>query len=199
MHRFLRWRYLIVPIFIALLVYSAMFAMKNIPFNLFPSRGATVMFVNIEAPNGSSASYTENIVIDVENHIVNEIGEDLKSYTSTIGSYFTNRADIEIALTPTSDRERTAEDMQEKLKALVAEVEGAEEIKVSLLRPGPPQPRRQGLLRAANQHAAPRPGADDHPVHDARLAVHGVEPGGADDRDQQQQAAQPAPALLAMR
>ena len=139
MHRFLRWRYLIVPIFIALLVYSAMFAMKNIPFNLFPSRGATVMFVNIEAPNGSSASYTENIVIDVENHIVNEIGEDLKSYTSTIGSYFTNRADIEIALTPTSDRERTAEDMQEKLKALVAEVEGAEEIKVSLLRPGPPQ------------------------------------------------------------
>ena len=97
------------------------------------------MFANIEAPNGSSASYTENIVIDVENHIVNEIGEDLKSYTSTIGSYFTNRADIEIALTPTSDRERTAEDMQEKLKALVAEVEGAEEIKVSLLRPGPPQ------------------------------------------------------------
>ena len=139
MHRFLRWRYLIVPVFIALLVYSAMFAMKNIPFNLFPSRGATVMFANIEAPNGSSASYTENIVIDVENLIVSEIGEDLKSYTSKIGAYFTNKADIEIALTPTSDRERTAEDMQEKLKELVKSVEGAEEIKISLLRPGPPQ------------------------------------------------------------
>jgi len=119
MHRFLRWRYLIVPIFIALLVYSAMFAMKNIPFNLFPSRGATVMFANIEAPNGSSASYTENIVIDVENLIVSEIGDDLKSYTSKVGAYFTNKADIEIALSPTSDRERTAEDMQEKLKELV--------------------------------------------------------------------------------
>ena len=139
MHRFLRWRYLIVPVFIALLVYSAMFAMKNIPFNLFPSRGATVMFANIEAPNGSSASYTENIVIDVENLIVSEIGEDLKSYTSKIGAYFTNKADIEIALTPTSDRERTAEDMQEKLKELVKSVKGAEEIKISLLRPGPPQ------------------------------------------------------------
>jgi multidrug efflux pump subunit AcrB len=135
----LRWRYIIVPLFIALLVYSAMFAMKNIPFNLFPSRGATVMFANIEAPNGSSASYTENIVIDVENLIVNEIGEDLKSYTSKIGEYFTNRADIEIALTPTSDRERPAEDMAEKLKELVKNVEGAEEIKISLLRPGPPQ------------------------------------------------------------
>jgi len=139
MHYSLRWRYLIVPIFIALLVYTSFFAFKNIPFNLFPSRGATVMFANIEAPNGSSAAYTEKIVIDVENLIVSEIGEDLKSYTSTIGSYFTNRADIEIALTPTSDRERAAEDMEEKLKALVEDVEGAEKIRISLLRPGPPQ------------------------------------------------------------
>ena len=139
MVRILKWRYLIVPLFIALLVYSAMFAMKNIPFNLFPSRGATVMFANIEAPNGSSASYTEKIVIDVENLIVNEIGEDLKSYTSKIDAFFTNKADIEIDLTPTSDRERAAEDMQEKLKELVKNVEGAEEIRISLLRPGPPQ------------------------------------------------------------
>ena len=135
----LKWRYLIVPLFIGLLAYSAMFAMKNIPFNLFPSRGATVMFANIEAPNGSSVSYTEKIVIDVENLIVSEIGEDLKSYTSNIGSYFTNRADIEIALTETSDRERAAEDMQEKLKELVKNVKGAEKIRISLLRPGPPQ------------------------------------------------------------
>ena len=139
MVRILKWRYLIVPIFIGILVYSAMFAMKNIPFNLFPSRGATVMFANIEAPNGSSVSYTEKIVIDVENLIVNEIGDDLKSYTSKIDAFFTNKADIEIALTPTSDRERAAEDMQEKLKELVQNVEGAEEIRISLLRPGPPQ------------------------------------------------------------
>jgi len=139
MHYALRWRYLIVPLFIALLVYTSFFAFKNIPFNLFPSRGATVIFANIEAPNGSSAAYTENIVIDVENIIVNEIGEDLDSFTSTIGSYFTNVANIEIALTPTSDRERTAEDMEEKLTALVENVEGAEKINISLLRPGPPQ------------------------------------------------------------
>jgi multidrug efflux pump subunit AcrB len=139
MHYVLRWRYLIVPLFIALLVYSSFFAFKNIPFNLFPSRGATVMFANVEAPNGSSAAYTENIVIEVENIIANEIGEDLDSFTSNIGSYFTNVANIEIALIPTNDRERTAEDMEEKLTALVANVEGAEKIDISLLRPGPPQ------------------------------------------------------------
>jgi multidrug efflux pump subunit AcrB len=139
MHYVLRWRYLIVPLFIALLVYSSFFALKNIPFNLFPSRGATVIFANVEAPNGSSAAYTENIVIEVENIIANEIGEDLDSFTSNIGSYFTNVANIEIALIPTNDRERTAEDMEEKLTALVANVEGAEKIDISLLRPGPPQ------------------------------------------------------------
>ena len=116
MHHALRWRYLIVPLFIALLIYSAIFAVKNIPFNLFPSRGATVIFSNIETPNGSSAAYTENIVIQVENIIANEIGDDLDSFTSKIGSYFTNIANIKITLTPTSDRERTAEDMADKLE-----------------------------------------------------------------------------------
>ena len=139
MHHVLRWRYLIVPLFIALLIYSAIFAVKNIPFNLFPSRGATVIFSNIETPNGSSAAYTENIVIKVENIIANEIGVDLDSFTSKIGSYFTNVANIKITLTPTSERERTAEDMADKLEALVATVEGADKIDITLIAPGPPR------------------------------------------------------------
>ena len=139
MHHVLRWRYLIVPLFIALLIYSAIFAVKNIPFNLFPSRGATVIFSNIETPNGSSAAYTENIVIQVENIIANEIGVDIDSFTSKIGSYFTNVANIKITLTPTSDRERTAEDMADKLEALVANVEGADKIDITLIAPGPPR------------------------------------------------------------
>ncbi len=138
MHHVLRWRYLIVPMFIALLVYSAIFAVKNIPFDLFPSRGATVIFANIDAPNGSSSAYTENIVIEVENLIANEIGADLDSYTSEIGDLFTNVASIEITLIPTSDRERTAEDMEDKLEALVANVKGADKIDITLIAPGPP-------------------------------------------------------------
>jgi len=173
MHYALRWRYLIVPLFIALLVYTSFFAFKNIPFNLFPSRGATVMFANIEAPNGSSAAYTENIVIDVENIIVNEIGEDLDSFTSTIGSYFTNVANIEIALTPTSDRERTAEDMEEKLKALVEDVEGAEKINISLLRPGPPQGEDIEITLVAENDAQRNLAADR--VEEILKSIDGVD------------------------
>jgi len=173
MHYALRWRYLIVPLFIALLVYTSFFAFKNIPFNLFPSRGATVIFANIEAPNGSSAAYTENIVIDVENIIVNEIGEDLDSFTSTIGSYFTNVANIEIALTPTSDRERTAEDMEEKLKALVENVEGAEKINISLLRPGPPQGEDIEITLVAENDAQRNIAADR--VEEILKSIDGVD------------------------
>jgi len=169
----LRWRYLIVPLFIALLVYTSFFAFKNIPFNLFPSRGATVIFANIEAPNGSSAAYTENIVIDVENIIVNEIGEDLDSFTSTIGSYFTNVANIEIALTPTSDRERTAEDMEEKLTALVENVEGAEKINISLLRPGPPQGEDIEITLVAENDAQRNLAADR--VEEILKSIDGVD------------------------
>ena len=139
MHHVLRWRYLIVPMFVALLVYSAMFAAKNIPFDLFPSRGATVIFANIDTPNGSSASYTENIVIEVENIITNEIGEDLESFTSKIGALTTNFASIEITLVPTSDRERPAEDMEDRLEELVANIQGADKIDITLIAPGPPR------------------------------------------------------------
>jgi len=169
----LKWRYLIVPLFIALLVYTSFFAFKNIPFNLFPSRGATVIFANIEAPNGSSAAYTENIVIDVENIIVNEIGEDLDSFTSTIGSYFTNVANIEIALTPTNDRERTAEDMEEKLKALAENVEGAEKINISLLRPGPPQGEDIEITLVAENDAQRNLAADR--VEEILKSIDGVD------------------------
>ena len=173
MHYALRWRYLIVPLFIALLAYTSFFAFKNIPFNLFPSRGATVIFANIEAPNGSSAAYTENIVIDVENIIVNEIGEDLDSFTSTIGSYFTNVANIEIALTPTSDRERTAEDMEEKLTALVENVEGAEKINISLLRPGTPQGEDIEITLVAENDAQRNLAADR--VEEILKSIDGVD------------------------
>ena len=139
MLRALKWRYLIVPLFIALLIYSTIFAVQNIPFNLFPAKGATEMYVNIESPNGRSAAYTEKLVIEAEKIIIDEIGENLDSLTSTIGSYFTNVASIAITLTPTSERERTAEDIEEKISILVQDIKGAEKIETTLQRPGPPQ------------------------------------------------------------
>jgi multidrug efflux pump subunit AcrB len=70
--RLLRWRYLIVPLFIALFAYSIYFAITEMPLTLFPSRGADQMYARVEAPNGSSAAYTENLGIEVEKIIMQE-------------------------------------------------------------------------------------------------------------------------------
>ena len=126
--RLLRWRYLIVPLFIALFAYSIYFAITEMPLTLFPSRGADQMYARVEAPNGSSAAYTEKLVIEVEKIIMEETGENLESVTSNIGSYFTNEANISIALTPTSERDIGAEALMEKIKERSTVIQGAEEI-----------------------------------------------------------------------
>ena len=136
--RLLRWRYLIVPLFIALFAYSLYFAITQMPLTLFPSRGADQMYARVEAPNGSSAAYTEKLVIKLEKIIMEEAGENLESVTSNIGSYFTNVADISIALIPTSKREIGAEEIMEKIKKSSTVIQGAEEINFSVQRPGPP-------------------------------------------------------------
>ena len=136
--RLLRWRYLVVPLFIALFAYSVYFAITNIPLTLFPSRGADQMYASVEAPNGSSAAYTEKLVIELEKIIFEEGGINLESVTSNIGSYFTNVARISIALTPTSEREIGAEELMERMKEKSSLIQGAEEINFSVQRPGPP-------------------------------------------------------------
>ena len=136
--RILRWRYLIVPLFIALFAYSLYFAITQMPLNLFPSAGADQMYARVEAPNGSSAAYTEKLVIELERIIMEEAGENLESVTSNIGSYFTNEANISIALIPTSEREIGAEEIMEKIKKSSTVIQGAEEINFSVQRPGPP-------------------------------------------------------------
>lgn len=136
--RILVFRYWIVALFLAVFGFSLWFGMTQMPLNLFPSRGADTIYVNIETPNGTSAQSTEKVVINVEKIILEKVGKDLDSLTSNIGSYFTNTADLTIVLTPTSEREIDAEALAESLELAVANVEGAEKIIFSVLRPGPP-------------------------------------------------------------
>ena len=137
-HRILAYRYWVVGVFLGLFAFSMWFGVTQVPLNLFPSRGADTIYVNIETPNGSSAGATEEVVMKVEQIILSKAGKDLSSLTSNIGSYFTNVGNLTIVLTPTSEREVDAEDLAKALELATADVEGAETINFSVLRPGPP-------------------------------------------------------------
>jgi len=137
-NRLLVFRYWVVTLFLIVFGFSLWFGITQMPLNLFPSRGADTIFVNVETPNGSSASSTEQVVMSVEKIILEKVGGDLDSLTSKIGSYFSNVANLTIVLTPTSERELDAEDIADSLELAAGDIAGAEKINFSVLRPGPP-------------------------------------------------------------
>mgnify|MGYP002527804416 CR=1 FL=1 len=133
----LAWRYWVVAFFSALFGFTLWFAMVQMPFTLFPSQGSDTINGFLEAPTGSSSSYTEALVVEVENIIVEQAGDDLNYFTSDIGSWFTNQAQLTISLTPSSDRERSAQEIVELIEQEVEKI-GDVEIHFNVERPGPP-------------------------------------------------------------
>ena len=135
--KILAWRYWVVAFFSALFGFSLWFAIVHMPFTLFPSQGSDAIHGFMEAPTGSSSSYTEGLVAQVEDIIIEQAGDDLNYLTSDIGSWFTNQAEITISLIPSSDRERGAQEIVELIYAQVDKIEGIE-VHFNVERPGPP-------------------------------------------------------------
>ena len=135
--KILAWRYWVVAFFSALFGFSLWFAIVHMPFTLFPSQGSDAIHGFMEAPTGSSSSYTEGLVAQVEDIIIEQAGDDLNYLTSDIGSWFTNQAEITISLIPSSDRERSAQEIVELIYVQVEKIEGIE-VHFNVERPGPP-------------------------------------------------------------
>ncbi|MCS5591983.1 MAG: efflux RND transporter permease subunit [Gammaproteobacteria bacterium] len=135
--KMLAWRYWVVALFSALFGFSLWFAIVHMPFTLFPSQGSDAIHGFMEAPTGSSSSHTEGLVIQVEDIIIEQAGDDLNYLTSDIGSWFTNQAQLTISLIPSSDRQRGAQEIVELIETEVEKIEGIE-IHFDVERPGPP-------------------------------------------------------------
>jgi len=135
--KLLKWRYSVVTFFIALLIYSSFFAVNNMSFITFPSDGTNSISMRIEMAAGTSASTTEQAVIQVENIIIEQTGGILDFFTSSIGSRETNKATISIALIPSSYRDVSATEILKILQATVINVEGIEVVKSRANREGP--------------------------------------------------------------
>jgi len=135
--KLLKWRYSVVAFFVALLVYSSFFAINNMSFTTFPSDGTNTINMRIETASGSSASMTEQAVIQVENIIIEQTGTNLDFFTSSIGSRETNKATITIALIPSSDRDVSAAEIIKNLQATTINAEGVEVVNFKANRQGP--------------------------------------------------------------
>ena len=133
----LKWRLSVISAFIALLIGTAFYALTSMNFVVFPSDGSNSISVRVETEAGSSASVTEKAVIAFENIIIEQIGENLDYFTSSIGPRFTNRASIAITLVSANDQSMSADEIVSAIQDASADVENVLSVNSKAQRPGP--------------------------------------------------------------
>ena len=133
----LRWRFIVLSLFIGLLAFSAYIGTKEINYIQWPSSGTNSINIRVQAPLGTPVETTEQSIIKIDEIIIDKVGSNLDFFTSTIGSRGSNRASIAITLIPANDRETSAKEIIEILKAETQDIEGVSRINFRTNRGGP--------------------------------------------------------------
>jgi multidrug efflux pump subunit AcrB len=143
--RLLRWRYLLLGAFIAVLGGALFYAYKYMDFVLFPSSTAERFLVLIETPVGTSLQATSDITREVEEIVSSLNDTELDSFVTRIGTYGDigssereNNAAITVSLTPFADRKRTADEIVESLRQKTDQIAGVERVFYVIDSGGPP-------------------------------------------------------------
>jgi multidrug efflux pump subunit AcrB len=141
----LRWRYVVISGFLALLISAFWYAGKYLDFVLFPTQSADNFFLLVELPSGSSLAATGDRVIELEEVLQSLPEGELDSYVSRIGSHGQwnlgeneNWAYLGVYLTPFATRERNADQIVEWLREGMAKIEGVDSLRFVIDDGGPP-------------------------------------------------------------
>lgn len=146
-YHILRFRYVLIPLFIVLLAGSLWYAGNYMKFILFPSEMADSFFMFIELPTGTSLQATSDKVSEIEELIAGIPEDELASFNTRIGTDYSeifvmaeseNCAVARVRLTPFSERSRNAGQIVEELRQKTNEIEGIEEIAYFTESGGPP-------------------------------------------------------------
>lgn len=175
----LKWRYLVISVFIVMLAGSLYFAKTNMKFVLFPAVGVDTINARLQMPAGSSLDHTESVSKQVEALVTEVVGEDLESVTTDVGKYFTHVAKFSIELSPSGDRVQTSKSLLKQLKARVGEISLAEKLKFSIRRPGPPQGEDVEISLVGNDNVQRKAAADK--LEKILLSIKGLDNINRDD------------------
>jgi multidrug efflux pump subunit AcrB len=140
---FLRFRYLILAIFIGIIFLAMGYMQKNMDFILFPQRGAEQFWVLVELPMGTSLQSTADKAEEIEALIDELPAGELDNYVTRVGligwvGRAENYVQIIVNLTPFTQRSRTANQIVNELRAEAEALEGFEKITFQVNAGGPP-------------------------------------------------------------
>ncbi len=146
----LRFRYLVIAIFVSLLVGAFSYADRHMQFILFPGDIADQFSVVVELQTGTSLRATEDEVRRIENLLSALPAEELDSYWSVIGSQTggggppfspgesENWALMSVTLTPYNNRQRSASQIVDALRARTDALFGPQVVRYFVDAGGPP-------------------------------------------------------------
>jgi len=141
----LRFRYLMVILFAAVLAGSMTFAYKYMDIVMFPSSTADRFSLLVQLPTGSSLQATSDKIKEIENIVSALDKSELDSYVTRIGTYgdvipseVENYAAVNVFLTPYATRERNADQIVESLREKTNLLAGFHDIKYKIDAGGPP-------------------------------------------------------------
>jgi multidrug efflux pump subunit AcrB len=140
---FLRVRYILVVLFIAVLVSTVWYAKNNMEFLLFDSNTADRFYIGVELPTGTSLLATEEKVKEIEALIQGLPEEELKTFLTRIGTLGwvgtgENYAALMVGLTPFSERTRNINEIIEDIRYKANKLEGFDKLIFDVDAGGPP-------------------------------------------------------------
>jgi multidrug efflux pump subunit AcrB len=143
---YLRFRYLLLVLFIAAFAFTIHFAAGNLKFILFPSKNAEEFYTLVELDPGSTLEATAEKVKQVEQLLWDLPDGELDSFITKTGvSFFhgslmagENYAMIGVKLIPYSKRTRDVDQIIEELRGKVSRIEGMATVNFFVQTGGPP-------------------------------------------------------------
>lgn len=145
----LHHRYIYSLVLMLAFLGSLYTAVTHMKFILFPAKGVEQFFVRVEAQPGDSLEITSSKIKPIEQLILDLPENELDTFTTFIGLVqndpndpFTNRssnvAQIQVYLTPESNRTRSSQEIIEALRPLTEQIPGFVKVSFDQFRNGPP-------------------------------------------------------------
>ena len=148
--RMLRYRYVVIALFVLMLGGALTYAARQMEFVLFPGDIADQFYIIVELENGTSLRATSDQVTRIENLLDDLADHELDSYWTVVGSQTggggppfspgesENWALLAVTLTPYNDRERSAEEIASDLRERTDTMFGPQMVRYFIDSGGPP-------------------------------------------------------------
>ncbi|MBN1154364.1 efflux RND transporter permease subunit [candidate division KSB1 bacterium] len=148
MVNFLKFRYLIIILFIVLFTILVWLAYQYIKFTLFPTSTAEHVLISNELPVGTPLKITSEKTKEIEKILSSLPENEIDSYSTRIGlnpyisgmhgALSRNYAIISLNLTPFTERKRSTDEIVEQLRTVIDKLKNQGDINFSIVGTAPP-------------------------------------------------------------